>query len=230
MIKKRLGIPIVDCNVKCVCNQLVDPNGNHLIHDCKLGDERFDTHDGVQHQILIMAKSCGLKSLLEEKASTSIANKSRADITIQNIPNRPSNILIDVAITNTLCKSANNTKFIIPGNAVTSRVKSKQAKYIKNQMINIDQILIPVVIDSHGLINQEGLDIISEITNYGEEVLNIPAYILYNYWIKRILIAAHKGMGNALLKRSYRIINNSRFSSYSCHPEFMRDAEYVRFN
>ena len=109
------------------------------------------------------------------------------------------------------------------------RVKSKQAKYIKNQMINIDQILIPVVIDSHGLINQEGLDIISEITNYGEEVLNIPAYILYNYWIKRILIAAHKGMGNALLKRSYRIINNSRFSSYSCHPEFMRDAEYVRF-
>ena len=130
-----------------------------------------------------MAKSCGLKSLLEEKASTSIANKSRADITIQNIPNRLTNILIDVAITNTLCKSANNTKFITPGNAVSMRVKSKQSKYIKNQMINADQILIPVVIDSHGLINQEGLDIISEITNYGEEVLNIPANILYNYWI-----------------------------------------------
>jgi hypothetical protein len=229
MVKKLLGIELVDVNTKCICNQIVDAHGSHLIHDCCHGDERFDTHDGVQEQIMTLAQSCGLRSIKEQKASLSLTNRCRADVSIFKIPKYKNNVLVDIAITNTHNKSANKTKDVIAGNAVSLRSKAKISKYKRNHMISQDQTIIPIVIDSYGLINQEGVILIKDITKHGEDVMGIPAHRLFNYWIKRILVAAHKGMGNALIKRSYKIINNTRSTSFTCHPNFMVDVEYVRF-
>ena len=219
-----LDIPHIPTHINCICGQPNDKTGHHLGSNCSHGNERIHTHDAVTHTINNMVKSANLNAHREFQHSTE--HNNRSDITIFNLPggSYKQTVMIDFAQVNPFASSYISRNPMV-GDAINIKEKQKISKYSNANLINEDSELIPIIMDSMGLMNTKGRLFIKHISSIIGNIHGVPDSIIYKYWMKRIQVVFQQSIANAIVSRSYTIRKRYNGLDYTCQlPYIMQDS------
>jgi hypothetical protein len=159
LYQKYLGCNLVSNNTKCgTCNTPLSPTASHTLK-CKLNGDIISRHNRVRDVIFSLASSGALAPKLEKSHILGDTPGQRpADVFIPCLWNQA--VAIDVAITDP--SQPKYSKCKNPANDYADKVKHK--KYDKG-FEGSDIEFIPMVFETTGGINDEGLKILEEIVH-----------------------------------------------------------------
>jgi hypothetical protein len=169
LFQKYLGIDLVSTNTKCgTCNTPLSPTASHTLK-CRHGGDIISRHNRIRDVVYALASAGALAPKLEKSHILGDTPGQRpADVFLPSLWNQP--IAIDIAVTDpSQPKYANCNN---PANDYAIKIKHK--KYDKG-FEGSDIQFIPMVFETPGGINDEGLNTLQEIiqraaTRSGENV------------------------------------------------------------
>jgi hypothetical protein len=229
--RRILGVDIhhIPTHINCICGKPNDSAGHHLASNCSHGNERIQTHDNVTNIIYNMIKSANISCYREFHHS--IQNNNRADISIYNIPGgtyKPV-VMIDFAQVNPFAQTYISTNLVV-GEAVLCKEKQKISKYTKANLITDDRELIPIIMDSMGLVNKKGKLFIKYIANVIANINEVQSSIIYKYWMKRIQVSFQKSLADAIISRSNTIRHRYNGLDYTCQVPYILNNSYCIYS